>query len=94
MVQAVCVVPERVRSVRRAWDSGDGSMGVGGAQCSRATSCAAWWMCAEGRRMVVRRGQQRQQARAALLAMTKAATALAVATTLTADSSSPAKIKT
>ena len=58
MVQAVCVVPGQVGSVRRVWDSGDGSMGVEGAQCSRATSSAAWWMCVEGRRLVVRRGQQ------------------------------------
>ena len=59
-----------------------------------AYECVAWWMCAGGRRLVVRRGLREQQMRAALFAKktNKAAPAQAVASSLTAFSSSPAEM--
>ena len=58
-----------------------------------AYECVAWWMCAGGRRLVVRRGLREQQLRAALFAK-KTAPAQAVARTssLIAFSSSPAEM--
>ena len=51
-----------------------------------AYECVAWWMCAGGRRLVVRRGLREQQLRAALFAKkTKAVPVQAVASSLTAS---------
>ena len=56
-----------------------------------AYECVAWWMCAGGRWLVIRRGLREQQLRAALFAK-KTAPAQAVASSLTAFSSSPAEM--